>query len=412
MPSLLAPARRHPRVVDALIAGACVLFLAGPWLVNLIDTPRDAAYNRTEATGWLVVALLQTVPLFWRRTRPILTFALVALGHVAQLFAADTPMPSNLALAIATYALARHGSSRAASLLGLAVVAAAGPVAAHDWGYGESTSGIVVGSIFFSSVVIVMWVWGDLNRKRAQLVTGLQAQNEALVRERDQRARLAAEEERTRIARDMHDIVAHNLSVIVVQADGAAYAARHGSAWEREQASDALETIATTARSALADTRRLVGVLRAGQGVDDPEWAPTAGVAAISGLVEQIRAAGHEVSFEAPEPSAGRGVDGDVPPEVGLAAYRIVQESLTNVLRHAGPEARAEVSVRRDDGRLVVRVCDDGRGPQSTDGMGNGIIGMRERVLATGGALQAGPRRGGGFEVEASMPLTEEGRGD
>jgi len=195
----------------------------------------------------------------------------------------------------------------------------------------------------------------------------------------------------------MHDVVAHALSVIVVQADGAAYAAERSPEGALARSVGALETIGATARDALGETRRLVGVLR------DPEsgveLAPTGGVAQLDDLVAGVRAAGVPVTLTV------RGAERRRPVGLDLAAYRVVQESLTNVIKHAGPGASAVVDVEQTDERMRICVCDDGVGARSADdGRGHGLAGMRERVAVHGGTLTAGPRAGGGFEVLATMP--------
>src|SRR5699024_4920548 len=213
-------------------------------------------------------------PLAWRRSRPELSFALVVVGHLLQLVVAETPLPANIAALMSAYAVAGYSERSWVRRLGLLVAALAGVLATRDWvGYRDSTvPGQIMSTGFIGGMAMVCWLWGDLTRKRRELVARLREQNEALRRDRDQRARIAAQDERTRIAREMHDIVAHSLSVVVVQADGAAYTARHAPDFDRERAGRALTTIGTTAREALAETRRLVGVLRTTEGEGD---APT-----------------------------------------------------------------------------------------------------------------------------------------
>jgi signal transduction histidine kinase len=207
--------------------------------------------------------------------------------------------------------------------------------------------------------------------------------------------RLAATAERARIAREMHDVVAHSLSVVIAQADGGLYAGRTDPA----AATGALEAIASTGRQALTDMRALLGVLR-----EDgrQEYAPQPDVAAIKGLVEDVRASGLDVDLieeGLPQPLAAG-------PQ--LAAYRIVQESLTNVLKHAGPAGRAWVRLHWRTDALELSVLDDGRGASAAiaeaDGLGQGLRGMRERAQLHGGQHTAGPRHGGGFGVSAVLP--------
>nr|WP_281366052.1 sensor histidine kinase [Janibacter cremeus] len=251
---------------------------------------------------------------------------------------------------------------------------------------------------------MLCWLWGDLTRKRRELVLRLREQNEALRRDQDQRARLAAQDERTRIAREMHDIVAHSLSVVVVQADGAAYTAMHSGDFDREHAGGALTTIGTTAREALAETRRLVGVLRTADdeegGITDLDYSPTDALTELPDLVDRMAASGFDVTLDAPSDLEA------VPREAGLAAYRIVQESLTNAIKHAGPGARVRVGVATTGDELRVEVRDDGRGAAAPDdGRGHGLIGMRERAASASGTVVTGPAPGGGYRVAAALPL-------
>ncbi len=408
--------RAHPRLVDGALAGvlwlltsvlvAYAAFLSGPPPPEAQTYP--GLWGPATIAIFFAVSSLQVLPLAWRRSRPELSFGLVVLGHLVQLVTEETPIPSNVSALVSSYALAAHSESRRVRLLGLGVAAISGVLAVRTWsGYRDNTlTGQVMSVVFISGLALVSWFWGDLSRKRRELVARLQEQNEALRRDRDQRARIAAQDERTRIAREMHDIVAHSLSVVVVQADGAAYTADHSPDFDREHAGRALTTIGSTAREALAETRRLVGVLRAaeGEGSASPhlEYTPTETLAELPDLVDRVAASGVEATL-APMPDLA-----SVPRETGLAAYRIVQESLTNVLKHAGPGA--SVGVQLSTGTdLHVEVRDDGRGAAAhDDGHGHGLIGMRERAGSVDGTVTAGPAPGGGYLVTATLPLRKE----
>jgi len=205
--------------------------------------------------------------------------------------------------------------------------------------------------------------------------------------------------ERARIARELHDVIAHNVSVMVVQADGASYALDADPGRARE----ALAAISATGRQALAEMRRLLGVLRREEDGGASERAPQPGIGELGELLDQARGAGLPVSFTV------EGEPHPLPGGIALTAYRIVQESLTNTRKHAGPMASASVTLRYADTALVLAISDDGRGdlggaamPEAT---GHGLTGMRERVAACGGSVAAGPRPGGGFEVVATLPL-------
>lgn len=216
---------------------------------------------------------------------------------------------------------------------------------------------------------------------------------DVVVEERRAAARTAIAEERARIARELHDILAHSVSVMVVQAG----AVRHRLGPELESEREALVTIERTGREALAEVRRLVEGMRPD---DEPvDLAPQPGLASVEKLVEQARAAGLpvEVTVEGEEPR--------LPPGVDLSVYRIVQEGLRNVSSHAGP-ARARVVVRHGEGFVEVEVVDDGPGSATANGTGRGLLGIRERVQIYGGKLEAGPRDGGGYGLRARLPLT------
>ena len=231
-------------------------------------------------------------------------------------------------------------------------------------------------------------------RGRQLHADALAARAELLEREHELRAKEAVAEERARIARELHDLVAHNVSLMVVQAG----AERHALGPERGSTSDTLASIEQAGRQALVEARRLLGMLRRKD--DGEELEPQPSVEHIDLLVEQIERAGLPVRLDV------EGERAALPAGVDLCAYRIVQEGLTNALKHAGP-AHAEVVLRYGPRALDVEVRDDGRGAHRAngDGAGHGLIGMRERVALYGGALETGPREGGGFEIRARLPL-------
>ncbi len=241
-------------------------------------------------------------------------------------------------------------------------------------------------------VMVAAWALGERLRSARWGRIALAERADRLLREREQQAALAAAAERARIAREMHDVIAHGLSVMIAQADGAAYVVEQSPTMAKK----AVEQISVTGREALAQMRDLLGLLRT-----DGESAgarPQPDLADLDGLVEQVRDGGAEVSLV-------RGEPGPLPALVSLTAYRIVQEGLTNARKYGGPPM--EVSVTPADGGLAVTVRDAGRSePAMTDdGPGYGLLGMRERVLAVGGTLTAGPTAAGGFEIAAWLPL-------
>jgi signal transduction histidine kinase len=339
--------------------------------------------------GWvgLVVSLVQLVPLYWRRHHAVAVFAVVAVGSALQAVLLETPLWSQVAFPVAVYSVARYASV-AAGLAAMAVGLCGAVVAAVRWvlGFGGTLQAdpVIAYTVTIATIVVSAWALGALARTRVAYVDALVERGERIEREAAQQVALAASDERARIAREMHDVVAHGLSMIVVQADGARYAARRDPA----VATAALETIATTGRDSLTEMRRMLGLLRTG---DTSELRPQPGLADLAG--------GDEVEATLPDPAT------PVPDGVGLTAYRIVQEALTNVRKHAGPDVRVRVEVSAGDD-VTVLVEDDGRGAAAVDdGHGLGLVGMRERVTAHGGTLEAGPRPGGGFRVAARLPL-------
>ncbi len=349
------------------------------------------AIDEDLASVPLVVA--QVVPLLWRRTRPAAVLAAVALATAAQVPVNDLPLHSQLAVPIAVFSAARFGSARV-GLVALVLGEVGAAVAALDWT--SDVAGTLVDEAvtsFFltlSGIVVTAWALGTLGRTRAAYVDSLVERADRIRRDAEQRVALAAADERARIAREMHDVVAHGLSVIVVQADGARYAA----ARDPEVAVETLARIGATGREALGDMRQLLGLLRAEDGTGR---SPLPGLGDLPALCEESAAHADLV-----------GLDRPVPPAAALTAYRVVQEALTNVRKHAGPGARAHVSVVVDDGAVEVEVVDDGRGAaagEPDDGHGHGLVGMRERLDVHGGDLVTGPRPGGGFGVSATIPL-------
>jgi signal transduction histidine kinase len=258
---------------------------------------------------------------------------------------------------------------------------------------------LTTGGTVFAGPALLAWVLGDSMRYRRAYYASLEDRAARLEAERDAQAKIATAAERARIARELHDVIAHNVSVMVVQADGASYAMDTDPARARE----ALAAISATGRQALAEMRRLLGVLRhEGDGANSVR-APQPGIGELGELLDQARGAGLPVSFT---------VEGDpqpLPGGVALAAYRIVQESLTNTRKHAGPVASASILLRYARDAVVLTISDDGwgdlGGTAPPGAPGHGLPGMRERVAVYGGSVTAGPRSGGGFEVVATLPL-------
>jgi signal transduction histidine kinase len=335
------------------------------------------------------------LPVVFRRQHPVGAFAASLLVGGIQVLAGFRLTTADLAVVVLLYTLAAY-CPRRVSRNGLILCLLGGAVAIARWHpTGVSVSNWVMGAtIGFAGPSLIAWAIGDSMRNRRAYYAALEDRAARLERERDAQAQIAAAAERARIARELHDVIAHNVSVMVVQADGASYALDRSP----ERARQALAAISSTGRQALDEMRHMLGVLRS---ADEPAGVdPIPGLGQLDELLDQTRASGLAVSFSV------QGVPGPLPSGVALAAYRTVQEALTNVRKHGGPAARAEVVLRYCEDALVLKITDDGRGAAAvSDGAGHGLIGMRERVAVYGGTLEAGPRPGGGYQVTARLPL-------
>jgi signal transduction histidine kinase len=289
------------------------------------------------------------------------------------------PQTPFLALLMAVYSVAAY-SERTGALIG-------GAISLAVIFLSEPGDFIVAGPLYTG-----VWLAGRLFRDRQRLAAALQSRTAELEREQEETARLAIAEERARIARELHDVVAHSVSVMVVQAGAERLALGPG----QESIRETLVSIEKTGRQALSEMRRLLGMLRK----EDEELAlaPMPSLDHLDLLVSHVREAGLPVELYV------EGTRQTLPAGIDISAYRIVQEALTNALRHAGP-ARARVVVRYGEGEVEVEVADDGRGPQEANGSGHGLVGMRERVALYGGELNAGLREGGGYAVRARLPF-------
>ncbi|MFD8392229.1 sensor histidine kinase [Streptomyces sp. NPDC059680] len=389
--------RRHPTWVDTF--WAVVLFgLSGLSVVNLHGAP---GHHMTLAGGMAVSAVLCVVVALRRRfPEPMLLVAL-ATG-LAQLVLDVETTVADFAMLVITYTVATVGA-RWASRLALAASLVAAPFAQIRWPNEHTGFLGQIAIVVFQTVPFALaWVLGDSMRTRRAYFAQLEERAARLEKEREAQSKVAVAAERARIARELHDVVAHNVSVMVVQADGAAYVLDTAP----DQAKKALETISSTGRQALAEMRRLLGVLRTGEHQESGEYVPQPDVGQIDELIEQCRRSGLPVDFKV------EGTPRPLPSGVELTAYRIVQEALTNTRKHGGPNAGASVRLVYFDDGLGLLVEDDGKGAPhelyeegGADGQGHGLIGMRERVGMVGGTLDAGPRPGGGFRISALLPL-------
>jgi len=359
-------------------------------------------FERETPTSTMGFGYVMAVAVLFRRRWPMWSMAVIslaALGQVILFPPANDPLPYDLAVLVGMYSVVKYARRALGAALAAATVA----------------TGIVIEVVrhpnvdqfalatFYVGVCGGVWLMAYTMRTRRLYVLGLEERATSLERERDHLARIAVADERAAIARELHDVVAHSLAVMIVQADGGRYAFEADPALARA----ALDTVAATGRDALEDMRRLVGVLRGSEpeSPGPPDGAVDRrriGLDHLPNLVDRATSAGVVVDLRMDGPVA------TVPPGVGLAVFRLVQEALTNVIRHAGARARVDlrVDVRPDEVRLSV--VDDG-GPAPLSGgpgdAGHGLVGMRERVAVHAGTLEAGPRPEGGWAVRATIPL-------
>ncbi|MCC9311038.1 sensor histidine kinase [Kitasatospora sp. RB6PN24] len=384
---------RHPVLVDGcgavllllLTAAVHARMMAGPW-----ELPLEAAL---------------VLPLALRRRSPVVVFGVIATVAFVQWliswWAHNGVMPADTAVLVALYTVAAHRSFRWTLA---AFGTAESGVLLSVWRWWSPAHPVVspvlaaLKAVFFlSGIITAAVVLGRNVRARQAKLAALQQRARELERQRDQQSALAVAEERSRIAREMHDIVTHNLSVMVALADGAAYANEHAP----EKATAAMRQSAETGRQALTDMRRFLGVLRA----DEPDALrhPQPDLGRLPALAAQVRAAGLPVEL------ALTGDHAHVSPGAQLTVYRLVQESLTNTIKHTAPGARATVTVVCGPRSVAVEVRDDGRAlprpAEGRPGAGHGLTGMRDRAAAYGAELSAGPLPQGGWRVAATLDL-------
>jgi signal transduction histidine kinase len=369
--------RSHPRLADWFLAVALlVLELAG----LLFKGQRGVKYRDDDVLVVLLV-VLSTLPLAWRRRLPFDVFVVVGVS-------------SGLGVLVGLYSVAAHSTERRRSQFALALALVGVTIVFATQPEGFQLGGLISNLIFFSAG----WILGDNLQTRRAYVRSLEERavlSEAAMQEE---ARQAVTAERTRIARELHDVVAHSVSVMVVQAG----AARRVLDKDPARATEAMASIESTGRQSLNELRRLLGMLRQADG-EATGRVPQPSIEHVDALLAQTRDAGLPVALT---------IEGDprpLAPGVDLSAYRIVQEALTNTIKHAGP-ANAEVRLCYGTDTLELVVSDDGRGADCEDvehngTAGHGIVGMRERVSLFGGDLQVGNRPGGGFTVRATLPL-------
>ncbi|WP_446680365.1 sensor histidine kinase [Amycolatopsis jiangsuensis] len=395
--------RAHPMAGDTLIAV----------LLGLIDVVLFVGNSAVQAPAempsmppWYVtipVDLAVAVPLVFRRKRTLVSAYVVYVAAIAH-SALELGFSSVAALGLSLYSvLVYAGRKQGLIYVSALVLLTAVGMLTEDGRIGLGNA------VFTLFGLALCWTLGEFMGARRAYHSEVEARLHLLETERDQATRIAVAQERGRIARELHDVVAHSVSVMVVQADGAKFALSA----DPELAGRALQTISETGRGALGELRRLLEVLRGDQGDGEPR-APQPDANAVRELVERMRSAGVPVALEMDDDL------GTLPTGVSLGIYRIVQESLTNTLKHAGVGARATVRVHRSGDSVQVQVRDDGAGrarqleevtvaaksgaPRLKIPGGNGLIGMRERANVYGGTLEVGPAPGGGWQVHAQLP--------
>jgi signal transduction histidine kinase len=385
--------RANPWWFDSALA----LVAAGLSTAFFIFHPAVQGLPRGRFVLGCGLVLLHTLPLAARRRFPLAVLATTVASGVAFVALDLAPDILWLALLVAVYSVAAYGD-RWVALAGLAVAEAG--LAVVQLTPGRTGANTWVGNMAFLAAA---WLLGHFVGVRRLYVLRLEERTAELERAREALARRAVTEERLRLARELHDVVAHAMSVIAVQSGVGA----HVATTQPKEARRSLAAIEATSRSALEELRRLLGVLRQ---EDEPQGAlaPVPGLADLEGLLAEVAKAGLAVKLQV------NGTRPPLPAGVDLSAYRIVQEALTNVVKHAGP-ARAQVTIRYRDHEVTVEVIDDGRGAVTSAsdgrvGTGHGLIGMRERVQAFGGDLEVGPRPDGGFRVAARLPLAADRR--
>ncbi|WP_030859132.1 sensor histidine kinase [Streptomyces sp. NRRL S-37] len=385
-------AQAHPFALDAALAAGVLLCMVAGSFVDPHGPEGVKWALRTPDPLSLVLMTLGAAAVVFRRRAPRTVLALTGCLSVAESVTGDPRAPVAMCAVIALYTVAsttdrpttwRIGLLTMTVLTGAAM--AAGPL---PW-YAQENLAIFAWTGIGATA-------GDAVRSRRAFVQAIRERAERAERTREEEARRRVAEERLRIARDLHDVVAHHIALVNVQAGVAA----HVMDKRPDQAKEALAHVREASRSALGELRATVGLLRQS---GDPEapTEPAPGLDRLDELAGTFRSAGLRVEV-------ARGDEGaDLPAAVDLAAYRIIQEALTNVRKHAGPDARAEVSVVRVGPHIEITVLDDGTGEDQdhTPGGGHGLLGMRERVTALRGTLTTGPRYGGGFRVHAILPV-------
>jgi signal transduction histidine kinase len=381
-PPLAAVARfavRRPTLSDVICVLTLGLLTAAPLLLG------------PENRWWVwLLDVAMVLPLVARRQFPVVVFGVLSAFAFVQ-WLADVPLAADVSLLVALYTVAARRAPRdamiAAGVLEFGVVLA-------STRFAPASDGLAGSLVFLSGLVTAALFTGVALRSHSAYLASIVDRTQQLEHERDQQARLAATAERTRIAREMHDIVAHSLSVAIALADGAAASNGDGD----DEATEAMRQVSMVGREALAEMRRLLGVLR--DDTDTADLAPQPGLGRLDELLEQVRAVGLPVRVTV------RGEPRPISPIEDATAYRIVQESLTNTLKHADRPTEASVTIVWAPEALSLEVTDDGRSRRGIERpAGHGLLGMSERAALFDGIVSAGPVAGRGWQVHAQLPL-------
>jgi len=380
---------RSPRWGHALEKSRILLIDWFPPVALIALSIPEFVHSGQSLTPSLVLTFFLTAPLLLRRRYPVAVFAVIFAVSAVQLWTGQR-LEADIALLVAFYTVASLRSPRTAAVAALVLEAgiALALVGASD------KNGWLLAFVLISGMTTAAGVLGIYTRTRLAYLAQLQERADRVERERDQLVELAAAEERARIARELHDVVAHHLTVMIALSDGAAAVVSTAPA----RAAEVMTTVSATGRKALADTRRLLGVLRADP---DAQLQPQPDISRVEALLEQVRAAGLPATITI------TGQHRELSSPLQLTIYRLIQEALTNTLKHAGPGARAHVRLAYTDDGVIVDVRDDGLGsavrPDGPEPAGHGLTGMRERVAAWDGELHAGPGSPRGWVVSARL---------
>ena len=352
-----------------------------------------------HGAGWsLPLSAALSAPLYWRRRAPLAVLAVCFVVGLAQVTAAladgpiDRTLPGfyDLGIIIAIYSAVAYGT-RQGQLFAVVGGIGGAVLASLVWASTvRNTWFEFLAFTFLFAPVLLAWAFGTVTRTRRAYLAGLEDRAERLQREREALAQVAVAQERERIARELHDIIAHSVSLMIIQSDGAEAAIEQQNIAEARKA---VAAIGRTGRDALTDVRLLLGMLRSDRGTAEPQPG-------LDQLEDLIGSVPLKVRLDV------EGQPRELPQGLALAVFRIVQEALTNTVKHAGPEASADVRLSYSSSAMEIEVSDDGCGPVTRQ-PGHGLIGMRERVALFGGTLTAGPSTAGGFRVLARLPWTQ-----